>query len=262
MHTDSEEAALGEAFGPLAVFSPVPTRAVHSRAEPITFHFMTCCPGPCIGLDRTRAGSTYPNNHLHSESDIGNLSRVPGKPKPNHRSGCPVTVSLDIFGDRWSLLVIRDLMVRGYRTFKEFREAGEGIATNVLADRLRKLEAAGIITARTQDSDHRKVNYRLTRKGIDLAPVLLELLIWGARHEETEAPCDLIVKMSRNRKKVLAEVRRRWRKGDLTPVLPEFGKAKLRPEFKGRELRSNDEQSTSTGRHTQRRVRSLVGRKT
>src|SRR6266498_6037688 len=64
-----------------------------------------------------------------------------------HRSGCPVSISLEIFGDRWSLLIIRDLMVRGYRTFKEFEEAGEGIATNILADRLRKLEATEIITS-------------------------------------------------------------------------------------------------------------------
>ena len=90
-----------------------------------------------------------------------------------------------MFGDRWSLLIIRDLMVRGYRTYKEFQESGEGIATNILADRLQKLKAAGIIGAEAEESDARKMNYRLTKKGIDLAPVLLELLIWGARHEES-----------------------------------------------------------------------------
>jgi DNA-binding HxlR family transcriptional regulator len=127
-----------------------------------------------------------------------------------------------MFGDRWSLLIVRDLMVRGFRTFKEFEESGEGIATNILADRLQKLEAAGIITAETEETDRRKVNYRLTEKGIDLAPVLLELLIWGARHEETEAPCAVIVKMARNRERVLTEVRRRWRDRDLTPLLPKF----------------------------------------
>ena len=59
------------------------------------------------------------------------------------RSGCPVSMSLEIFGDRWSLLIVRDLMVRGLHTFKQFRESGEGIATNILADRLQKLEAMG-----------------------------------------------------------------------------------------------------------------------
>jgi DNA-binding HxlR family transcriptional regulator len=128
-----------------------------------------------------------------------------------------------MFGDRWSLLIIRDLMVRGFRTFREFEESGEGIATNILADRLQKLEATGIIAAEAEETDRRKVNYRLTGKGIDLAPVLLELLIWGARHEETGAPCALITKMEKNREQVLAEVRRRWRERDLTPLIPKFG---------------------------------------
>jgi DNA-binding HxlR family transcriptional regulator len=130
-----------------------------------------------------------------------------------------------MFGDRWSLLVIRDLMVRGFRTFKEFEESGEGIATNILADRLQRLEATGIVTAEAEETDGRKVNYRLTEKGIDLAPVLLELLIWGARHEETGAPCALIMKMENNREQVLAEVRRRWRERDLTPLIPKFRKS-------------------------------------
>ncbi|MEX2260925.1 MAG: helix-turn-helix domain-containing protein [Bryobacteraceae bacterium] len=128
-----------------------------------------------------------------------------------------------MFGDRWSLLVIRDLMVRGFRTFKDFQESGEGIATNILADRLRKLEATGIITAEVEETDGRRVNYRLTKKGIDLAPVLLEVLIWGARHEETGAPSTLIVNMEKNREEFLAEVRRRWRDRDSTPLIPKFG---------------------------------------
>lgn len=128
-----------------------------------------------------------------------------------------------MFGDRWSLLVIRDLMVRGFRTFKEFQASGEGIATNILADRLRRLEAAGIIIAEMEEVDGRRVNYRLTEKGIDLAPVLLELLIWGARHEETGVPCAPIAEMAKHREAVLAEVRRRWRERDPTPLIPKFG---------------------------------------
>lgn len=114
-------------------------------------------------------------------------------------------------------------MVRGFRTFKEFEESGEGIATNILADRLQRLETAGIITAEVEETDGRRVNYRLTEKGIDLAPVLLELLIWGARHEETGASCAVIEKMAKNREQVLAETRRRWRERDSTPLLPTFG---------------------------------------
>jgi DNA-binding HxlR family transcriptional regulator len=101
------------------------------------------------------------------------------------RSGCPVCVSLEQFGDRWSLLIIRDLMVRGYRTFREFQQAGEGIATNGLSSRLHRLTAHGIIEAEPATSDGRSIHYRLTPKGIALAPVMLELLIWAARHDET-----------------------------------------------------------------------------
>jgi DNA-binding HxlR family transcriptional regulator len=147
---------------------------------------------------------------------------VSGKRKEKHRSGCPVNISLEAFGDRWSLLIIRDLMVRGYRTFKEFQQSGEGIATNILADRLKKLLTAGIIETGADRADGRKLNYRLTEKGIDLAPVLLELLIWGARHEDTGALCAVIEEMAKNREEVLAEVRRRWRDRDPRPFLPPF----------------------------------------
>ncbi len=156
-------------------------------------------------------------------SDLDNLAFVPEKPKSKRRSGCPVSLGLEVFGDSWSLLIVRDLMVRGYRTFKEFHQAGEGIATNVLADRLRTLEAAGIICSKPADGDGRRVYYRLTDKGIDLAPALLELLIWGSRHENSGAPCAVIDMMEQDREKVIAEVRRRWKERDLTPVLPKSG---------------------------------------
>ena len=147
---------------------------------------------------------------------------VPAKARSKPRSGCPVSISLERFGDRWSLLIIRDLMVRSYRRFKDFQEAGEGIATNILADRLRKLQAAGIVMVEADQTDRRKLNYRLTEKGIDLAPVMLELLVWASRHEETEAPCAVIQNMAQNREAVLAETRRRWAERDPTPLLPRF----------------------------------------
>lgn len=159
---------------------------------------------------------------LYFASDLAKLPDMPGKPRSKRRSGCPVSISLEMLGDRWSLLVIRDLMVRGYRTFKEFQESGERISSNILAHRLRKLEQAGIISAEADEADRRRLNYRLTEKGIDLAPVLLELLIWGARHEQTGAPCGVIAEMAGNREAVLAEVRRRWQNRDPTPLLPRF----------------------------------------
>src|SRR5438128_42564 len=126
-----------------------------------------------------------------------------------------------MFGDRWSLLIIRDLMVRGFRTFKEFHDSGEGIATNILAERLRKLQTAGIITAECDQGDARRVNYRLTEKGIDLAPVLLELLVWGARHERTGLTPAAVEVMAKNRNALLREVRRRWRERDPRPLQDE-----------------------------------------
>jgi len=147
---------------------------------------------------------------------------VPGKVKPRRRSGCPVSISLETLGDRWSLLIIRDLMVRGYTTFKQFEQSDERIATNILSDRLRRLQKNGLITAERDPKDRRRTSYRLTEKGINLAPVLLELLIWGAQHEETVAPAELIAQMAQNRHGVVAEARRRWQVRDSTPLIPSF----------------------------------------
>jgi DNA-binding HxlR family transcriptional regulator len=166
--------------------------------------------------------------NLQFASDLAMVADVPARPKSNHRSPCPVNICLEVFGDSWSLLIVRDLMVRGYKTFKEFQGSGEGIATNILADRLQKLQASGIVVAEAVETDGRKVNYRLTEKGIALAPVLLDLLIWGARHEPADAACSLILRMEKNREEILAEVERRWRQRDSTPLIPTFDAATAR----------------------------------
>ena len=147
-----------------------------------------------------------------------------GKSIAQRRSGCPVSISLDLLGDRWSLLIVRDMMVRGYRTFRQFQRSGEGIATNILADRLHKLEAAGILAPEPAAEDGRSTHYWLTAKGIALAPVVLDLLIWGAHHEQTDAPCAVIEQMEQNRAAVLAETYSRWKERDPTPILPPFQK--------------------------------------
>ena len=142
-----------------------------------------------------------------------------------------MSAALDLVGDRWSLLLVRDMMVRGYRTFREFQRSGEGIATNILADRLQKLEAGGIVLREAAAEDGRSTHYRLTAKGIALAPVLLELLIWGAHHEKSDAPCGTIDEMERNRAAVIAEAVRRWEQRDPTPLIPPFpGTSKSTPK--------------------------------
>ncbi len=129
--------------------------------------------------------------------------------KGKRRSECPLNASVEMLGDRWSLLIIRDMMLRGFRTYKEFLKCYEGIATNILADRLRKLVACGIITTEPDPSDGRKLTYLLTAKGIDLAPVLTEMVLWAAEHEETGNQA-LVRQMREDKKKFLAGVRECW----------------------------------------------------
>lgn len=131
------------------------------------------------------------------------------KSSPARRSGCPLNASVEMLGDRWSLLIIRDMMLLGRRTFKEFLGSYEGIATNILADRLRKLKSYGIIRTERDTSDGRKLIYQLTLKGIDLAPVLTEMVLWAGRHEKTENRA-LIRLMRKDKQKFLSQIRRRW----------------------------------------------------
>jgi DNA-binding HxlR family transcriptional regulator len=114
-----------------------------------------------------------------------------------------------MLGDRWSLLIIRDMMLRNFQTFKEFMECYEGIATNILADRLRRLVEYGIIEMKRDETDGRKVIYQLTRKGVDLAPVLTEMVLWAAAHEATGNHA-LVKLMRDDRETFLAGIRQRW----------------------------------------------------
>lgn len=127
------------------------------------------------------------------------------------RSGCPISIALELLGDAWSLLIVRDLMFKDRRTYNDFLLGGEGIASNILADRLRKLEDANIIEKRRDPEDARRFIYGLSLKGIDLAPVLVELVIWSAHHEQTDAPPAVLRSMRNDKAAFLAEVRRRWR---------------------------------------------------
>jgi len=131
------------------------------------------------------------------------------KPGRKRRSGCPLNASVEMLGDRWSLLILRDMMLRGFRYYKDFLKSYEGIATNILADRLRRLEGYGIIAAEQDPSDGRKLIYSLTAKGIDLAPVLTEMVLWAAAHERTENQA-LVRLMQKDKEQFLAEVRKRW----------------------------------------------------
>jgi DNA-binding HxlR family transcriptional regulator len=141
--------------------------------------------------------------------EISRSEKIMKAGKSKRRSECPLNASVEMLGDRWSLLIIRDMMLRGWRTFKEFLEGYEGIATNILADRLRKLVAYGILTTDRDPSDGRRLIYSLTAKGIDLAPVLTEMVLWAAAHEDTGNQ-PLVRQMRKDKQKFMAEVRERW----------------------------------------------------
>ena len=134
---------------------------------------------------------------------------MPQKRDAKRRSECPLNASVEMLGDRWSLLIIRDMMLGGFRTYKQFMECYEGIATNILADRLRRLTANGIVTAAPDPRDGRKLIYQLTAKGIDLAPVLTEMVLWAAAHEDTGNQA-LVQFMRADKNGFLAGVRERW----------------------------------------------------
>jgi DNA-binding HxlR family transcriptional regulator len=133
------------------------------------------------------------------------------KPHAERRSGCPLNASVEILGDRWSILIIRDMMLRGFRSYKEFLGSYEKIATNILANRLRNLEAHGILKSQSDPHDGRKLIYQLTKKGIDLAPVLTEMVLWAGGYEQTENQA-LVQLMQRDKAKFIAEIRERWKK--------------------------------------------------
>jgi len=125
-----------------------------------------------------------------------------------HISRCAIAFALDAFGDRWSLLVIRDLLLRGNKTYGEFLDSGEGIATNVLADRLKNLETAGIIK-KSKDSNNRRKNiYELTEKGLDLTPVILEIIRWSAHYDpQTSAARETLQRIENDRDGLIEDLR-------------------------------------------------------
>lgn len=99
------------------------------------------------------------------------------------RSNCPINFVLETFGDKWTLLIVRDLMFKGKRSYSEFLQSDEKIATNILADRLKKLEDNGVVEKNVASDNRSKLIYTLTDKGKDLLPIMLEITAWSAKHD-------------------------------------------------------------------------------
>ena len=156
------------------------------------------------------------------------MGAMPREKKRERRSDCPVNVALEIFGDKWSLLIIRDMIFGGAKTYGDFLKSDEGIATNILAARLALLECEGIIRKAPHAADKRKDIYLLTDKGIDLIPILLEINIWSVRHDASntwalKASDDAMTRMrkaflvrlvrAKDKKKIIEEIKKTIRKG-------------------------------------------------
>lgn len=101
-----------------------------------------------------------------------------------HRSDCPIGCALDVVGDRWSFLILRDALFKGYKTYNEFLSSPEKISTNILAARLQKLSDNGIFKKTPNASNKLKIDYELTQKGKELGPIIVELGKWGSRYIE------------------------------------------------------------------------------
>ena len=133
--------------------------------------------------------------------------------KLSKRSDCPISRSLDIWGDKWSLLIIRNIMFRNMHTYGEFLNASENIATNILADRLTSLERAGLISKEEHSESRAKFFYTLTQKGIDLLPVMVEVTLWGDKYfEVSEEAKELVKRVKHDKSRLIKSHSARLRK--------------------------------------------------
>ena len=150
------------------------------------------------------------------------------KHKYQRRSDCPINFGLETFGDPWSLLIIRDIVYFGKKTYSEFLASEEGIATNILASRLAHLEHQGILMKKPHDTDERKEIYILTEKGLDLIPILVEMANWSAEHDpHTAAPAAWIASMHAEKEKMTQLIRRTVQNGHAVFTGPESLISKL-----------------------------------
>jgi DNA-binding HxlR family transcriptional regulator len=132
--------------------------------------------------------------------------------KQDIRSDCPINIALEIFGDKWSLLVVRDIIFADKIAYNEFLDSKEKIATNILSNRLKMLEEAGIIQKRHDSTRKTKTKfvYLLTPMGIDLIPTLVEIMLWSEKHRPwCVAPPSILEKAHRNKSQLIKELRQK-----------------------------------------------------
>lgn len=127
------------------------------------------------------------------------------------RSHCPISLTLDVLGDRWTLLLLRDLIIRGMTRYQEFLNAGEGISTNILAERLSRLEQHGMIAKSVDPNDKRQFLYSPTPKALDLLPVIFEVARWGTKHDlRTDLTIPFVQAMKANEDGLMKDIMSRF----------------------------------------------------
>jgi len=125
------------------------------------------------------------------------------------RSKCPVSYTMDIFGDKWTMLIMRDLLLYSKDSFGEFLCSDEKIATNILADRLNVLLQEGFVTKHTSPANKSKFLYRPTEKAIEIIPVLSEITLWAEKYNPDGAPADIVEPLKKNRTKALRDLKKK-----------------------------------------------------
>lgn len=130
----------------------------------------------------------------------------------NKRSDCPISCSLDVFGDKWSLLIIRDIMLRQKVSYSEFLASEESIATNILVNRLHVLESEKILVKEVSPLNKSKFVYSLTQKGADLLPIIIEIMDWGAKYNENCPRKELGKKIKKDKLAVVKALSRKLKK--------------------------------------------------
>ena len=139
------------------------------------------------------------------------------KEKNKLRSHCPVNYGLEAFGDRWTLLILRDIIFRGKRTYGEFLKSEEGFATNILATRLDHLVAVGILQRDIDEADGRKDIFSITEKGLDLIPLIFEMILWSSKYDkdsEAKRIMPLVELIKKDNRKISQKVRDKVKRGE------------------------------------------------
>lgn len=124
----------------------------------------------------------------------------------DNRSNCPLSFAMEMFGDKWTLLIIRDMIFFEKNTYSGFLLMEEKIASNIANDRIKKLLENGFIQKKENGVKQKHIRYQLTQKTIDLVPVIIDLIEWGAKYSEASAMQDVVLKASKNRRKVITEL--------------------------------------------------------